>query len=309
MRSIGIDIGGTKIAGGIVLSDGTLEHKLRVPTPKDPQELVSAVIRMGQELLEHAPGAPVGVAVAGFLNKSRSLVLHSPNLDWPNAPLRDELSKGLGVEVTLENDANAAGWGEYRYGAGRGVLDMVLLTIGTGVGGAIITDGVLLRGGFGAGAELGHIKVVPEGGILCGCGQRGCLEQYGSGRALQRYLAEIAAFDPEGTAVAEVISEDGIVSAKDMARLVHEKDPGALKALDRLGTVLGTACASFQAVLDPAVFVLGGGVAELGEALLEPVRRAYVAALPGSGSGPKAEILMAQLGNDAGIIGAGAVAV
>lgn len=300
--NVGIDIGGTKIAGGVVDAAGGILDKRRVDTPVEVPALVDAVVAMAEELRSRHDVIAIGVAAAGFIDRDRSTVIHAPNIAWRNEPLRAVLESRLHAPVSIENDANAAGWGEFRFGAGRGRSHMVMLTMGTGVGGAVVSDGALYRGGFGSGGELGHVRFIRDG-LLCGCGQKGCLEQYASGRALQREAAEIAARGGIGQALADVRDADGTIHGTDISRLVQAGDPGALEALRRVASALGEACGGFQAVLDPEVFVIGGGVAQLGDAVLEPVRAAYAASLPGGGDRPTAEFAVARLGNDAGLIG------
>ncbi len=302
MLNVGIDIGGTKIAGGVVGPDGRIIDSLRVSTPSDTGALAVVVADMVSQLASRHDVHAVGVAAAGYIDRTRSVMLHSPNIDWQNEPLRAEFEARIGRPVTLENDANAAGWGEYRFGAGRGSTDMVMVTLGTGVGGAVVNDGRLLIGANGSAAELGHMRFV-RGGRPCGCGQSGCLEQYASGRALQRELADIADAGGIGDRVAAHQGADGIVHGGDLALLLDEGDAGALEAVRRVATALGEACGAFQAVLDPDVFVIGGGVADLGEVLLEPTRIAYDTSLPGFGDRPTARFVTATLGNDAGLVG------
>jgi glucokinase len=300
--NVGIDIGGTKIAGGVVDAAGGIIEKLRVDTPTDVGALVDAVVGMADALRSRHDVAGIGVAAAGFIDRERSTVIHAPNIAWRNEPLRAILEERLGAPVAIENDANAAGWGEFRFGAGRGRRDMVMLTMGTGVGGAVVADGALYRGGHGIGGELGHIRF-ERNGLPCGCGQNGCLEQYASGRALQREAAAIAAPSDLGTQLRAARGADGVIHGADISRLVLADDPGALEALRRVATALGEACGGFQAVLDPELFVIGGGVAQLGDVLLEPIRLAYETSLPGYGDRPVAEFAVARLGNDAGLIG------
>lgn len=302
MLNVGIDIGGTKIAGGVVAADGAIVEHLRVPTPTHPGELADAVAKMVAELSAHHDIHAVGVAAAGFIDVARTVILHAPNIDWTGEPLRDELERRIGRPVTLENDANAAGWAEYRFGAGRGIRHMAMLTLGTGVGGAVVVDGHLLVGGNGIAGELGHLRSVRDG-RRCGCGQRGCLEQYASGRALQREAEQIAADEAIGAALDAARGADGRVHGDAIAALVRAEDPGALAALGRVAAALGEACGQFQAILDPEVFVIGGGVAALGERLLDPTVAAYQRSVPGRGERPIASFALAQLGNDAGLIG------
>lgn len=302
MLNVGIDIGGTKIAGGLVTDDGRILEKVRVDTPHDTRALAQAVIDMARHFRSQHDIAAVGVAAAGFIDRDRAVVIHAPNIAWRNEPLKAALEAGIDLPVTIENDANAAGWAEYRFGAGRGVRNMVMLTMGTGVGGAIVLDGALFRGGHGIGGELGHIRFTRDG-LPCGCGQNGCLEQYASGRALQREANDIADGGGIGEALAALRVEKGSISGPSVSRLVLAGDPGATEALRRVATALGESCGGFQAVLDPELFVIGGGVAQLGDDLLAPVRLAYETSLPGYGDRPVADFAIAQLVNDAGVIG------
>jgi glucokinase len=304
VQAIGIDIGGTKIAGALVDEFGGIVDYQRVPTDAgDPRALERAAADMvaslaaGREL-------PVGVAAAGFIDAGQSIVYYAPNIRWRNEPFRQRLEERLHLPVIVENDANAAGWAEFRYGAGRLVSDMVMITSGTGVGGAIVADDRLLRGGFGVAGELGHLRVVPDG-LPCGCGARGCIEQYGSGRALLRMASAIADGGGIGTPLAEArAANGGALDGGIVAALVAEDDPGALAALRQLGSWLGQASASLAAVLDPQLFVFGGGVAQSGEKLLEPIRSAFLDHLPARGYHPEPAFAAAELGNDAGVVGA-----
>ena len=195
MHAIGIDIGGTKVAGALVNEAGGILRLERRPTPAgDPAAIVDVVVELVTELAEGQQIVAAGVAAAGFIDATQSVVYYAPNINWRSEPFRERLAARLpGLDVTIDNDANAAGWAEYRFGAGRGATDMTLLTIGTGVGGAVVADSRLLRGGFGAAGEIGHLRVVPDG-LPCGCGALGCIEQYGSGRALQRMVGIVLLF-------------------------------------------------------------------------------------------------------------------
>lgn len=309
MRAIGIDIGGTKIAGAVVDELGVIVAQDRRPTSaSDPQQIEDTVVQMVEHLTagEAARGqsiVAVGVAAAGFIDAAHSTVYYAPNINWRNEPFREKLERRLAVPIVIENDANAAGWAEFRFGAGRLVSDMVMLTIGTGVGGAIVSSDRLFRGGFGAGAELGHLRVVP-GGLPCGCGAHGCIEQYGSGRALLRIANELADAGGIGREFATLRARDGVLTGDHVAGLVVARDPGALSALRTLGTSLGHACASLAAVLDPQLFVIGGGVAQSGDVLLDPIKAAFLETLPARGYHPEPEFAIAELVNDAGVVGA-----
>jgi len=304
VHAIGIDIGGTKIAGALVDEQGTIIRSDRQPTtPGDTRAIEDAVVAMVQGLAEGEEVIAAGVAAAGFIDAAQSTVYYAPNINWRNEPFRDKLEARLDLPIIIENDANAAGWAEFRYGAGRPYTDMVTLTIGTGVGGAIVANDRLFRGGFGAGAELGHLRFVPDG-LPCGCGAHGCIEQYGSGRALLRIANEFADAGGIGLGLAAARAHKGKLSGKEVSRLIEDGDGGALAALRQVGGALGQACASLGAVLDPQVFVFGGGVAAAGELLLEPIRTAYLDHLPARGYHPEPDFAIAQLVNDAGVVGA-----
>ncbi|MBK5239242.1 MAG: ROK family protein [Actinomycetales bacterium] len=178
-----------------------------------------------------------------------------------------------------------------------------MLTIGTGVGGAIIIDGELFRGGFGAGAEIGHLRIERDG-LLCGCGARGCVEQYGSGRALLRFAAEISHDPVLGGKLAAYRQPDGTIDPAGVRKLLEVRDPGAMWALRSIGEWLGVACASLSAVLDPQLFVIGGGVAAAGDDLLSPIRASFLKNVSAKGFHPEPEFAIAELVNDAGVVGA-----
>lgn len=303
MHAIGIDIGGTKVAAALVDEEGAIVREERVPTPATTAELEDAVAGLITRMAAGESVTGVGVAAAGFIDVARSTVYYAPNIDWRDEPLRDKLEARVGLPVVVENDANAAGWAEFRFGVGRLISDMVMLTIGTGVGGAIISDDRLYRGGFGTAAELGHLRVVPDG-LPCGCGARGCIEQYGSGRALARMAGELADAGGIGQALADARSRSGRLGAAEISELVAAGDPGALAALAELGSWLGQACASLAAVLDPQLFVFGGGVSQLGDALLEPIVASFRDNLPARGYHPEPRFAIAELVNDAGVVGA-----
>lgn len=305
MHAVGIDIGGTKIAGALVDDSGRIVREARVPTPAaDGDDIIEAVVALVNELVDGVEAIGVGVAAAGFIDAQQSTIIYAPNISWRNEPLKAKLDAKLPIPVVIENDANAAGWAEFKFGAGRGTKHMAMLTIGTGVGGAVITDSKLVRGGFGIGGELGHIRVVPNG-LLCGCGARGCLEQYGSGTALLRSARELAnAGTDEGYLLRQLRSEAGELTGEQVYEAILQADPGALRLLADLGTWLGAAIASLTAVLDPELVVIGGGVSAAGDLLLDPIRVAYLENLPARGYRPELVIKTADFVNDAGVVGA-----
>ncbi|MBX3099628.1 MAG: ROK family glucokinase [Salinibacterium sp.] len=304
MHAIGIDIGGTKIAGAVVSETGDILVEDRVATQAgDSEAIIDAVVDMIERLAAGHSVTAAGVAAPGFIDSAQSTVYYTPNINWRNEPLRERLLARLTLDITIDNDANAAGWAEYRFGAGRNLNDMTMLTIGTGVGGAIVSQGRLFRGGFGTGAELGHLRVVPDG-LPCGCGARGCIEQYGSGRALLRMANEIADVGGIGLALADARNVHGHLDGAIVGDLIAAGDPGAVHALQQLGQWLGQACASLSAVLDPEVFVFGGGVSTAGDLLLDPIRESYRQNVPARGYHPEPDFVIAELVNNAGVVGA-----
>jgi glucokinase len=304
--TIGLDIGGTKISGGVIDGSGVILARGRKDTPAhDPAAIIQESVNLIRELsVEHEIDA-VGVACAGFIDRSRSTVLFAPNLAWRDEPFKQHLESVLHLPTILENDANAATWGEFRFGAATEADDMVLLTVGTGIGGGIVVDGVLMRGAFGVAAELGHMRVVP-GGIRCGCGNRGCWEQYASGSALVREARElIVSGTPHAARLGELCGGDpAALSGRDVTRAAVEGDPAAVELLADLGTWIGEGLASVAAILDPELIVLGGGVSEAGGLLIDPALAAFRRQLTGRGHRPEARFAVASLGNDAGMIGA-----
>ena len=289
MLAAGLDIGGTKIAAGVVDADGRVLTRRDVPTPVDDrQSLVDAIVGLAGDLAREHSVQAVGVGVAGLVDREGETVRFAAHLPFEGEPLRREVEEALGLPVVVDNDANAGGWAEARFGAARGAQDAVFVAVGTGIGGAIIIDGQVRRGWQGAAGEIGHL-IVERDGRACPCGSRGCWEQYGSGRALLR-AAEEAGFDvPHGAAVTAAAA-----AGDDRARQV----------LADIGGWIGVGIAGLVAVLDPEVVVVGGGVSAAGPLLLESARDSFRAYLTARVRRPEPPILLAELGPDAGLIGA-----
>jgi len=288
--ALGIDIGGTKIAGAVVTESGDILASARRPTDaSNPGAIISAVVDIVQELSPHPTGATVGVAAAAFMDRARERVYFAPNIAWENFPLKAELETALQRPVRLENDANAAGWAEFRFGAAKDAHSMIMLTMGTGVGGAVIDGGVLMVGGFGSAGELGHIVIEPNG-LECGCGNRGCLEQYASGTALMRLAQE------------RLGQED--LSPANLADLLAEGNPAAHEVFAEVCDSMGRGIASLVAVTDPETVVIGGGVAKAGAALGDLIQERFLAHYPAAKRKPTATVVVATLGNRAGVVGA-----
>lgn len=292
--------------GALVDAQGKVLEELRVPSPaQDPDLMVDTVVELINSLTAKATDviAGVGVAAAGFIDADQSHILYAPNLNWRNEPMRDRLQQRVTHPVFIENDANAAGWAEYKFGAGRGSKDMVMLTLGTGVGGAVIADYKLRRGGFGIGGELGHVRVVQDG-RLCGCGRKGCVEQYSSGTAVLKAAKKLAnSQGPMGQRLAE-LSGDKELTGHHVYQALLEGDPGALSVVRTAADYLAQAMGTIQAVLDPQVYVIGGGLSEAGDIILDPIREALGQNLPAKGFRPEPKIVAAQFTNQAGVIGA-----
>ncbi|MEP7035381.1 MAG: ROK family glucokinase [Dermatophilaceae bacterium] len=303
--TIGLDIGGTKINGGVIDGDGVILVKGRRDTPADaPDAIVQQAADLVRELSAGRTISAVGVACAAYINRSGSLVYFSPNIAWRDEPLKARLESAIDLPVVLENDANAAAWGEFRFGAASHVDDVVMVTVGTGIGGGVVINGVLLRGAFGVAAELGHMRVVPDG-LRCGCGNRGCWEQYASGSALVREARElVASGSPHAARLRELCAGDpAALTGPDVTRAAVEGDPAAAELLADLGSWIGEGAASVAAILDPGLIVLGGGVSDAGALLLDPARAAFRRQLTGRGYRPEAGLALASMGDDAGIIG------
>ncbi|MDX6330718.1 MAG: glucokinase, partial [Streptomycetaceae bacterium] len=194
--TIGVDIGGTKIAAGVVDEEGSILETVTVPTPSTPEGVVDAIAAAVRDVSTNHAVEAVGIGAAGYVDDKRATVLFAPNINWRHEALKDKVEQRVGLPVVVENDANAAAWGEYRFGAGQGHNDVICITLGTGLGGGIIIGNKLRRGRFGVAGEFGHIRMVPDG-LLCGCGSQGCWEQYASGRALVRYAKQRAVAQPE----------------------------------------------------------------------------------------------------------------
>jgi glucokinase len=310
--TIGVDIGGTKIAGGLVDLEGAVLARARRDTPaRSSDGIVAAIIEVVRDLIVVARDAglaapaAVGLGAAGLVDETRSIVRFAPNVSWLEEPLGPQVAAGCGLPTVVENDANAAAWGEFRYGAGRGAHTAVCVTVGTGIGGGIIHEDRLVRGSYGMAAEFGHVVRVPEG-RLCGCGRRGCWEQYASGNALLRVARELAA-ERRSEAGLLLALGDGTpegVTGQHVTTAARDGDPVALEAFARIGDNLGSGLADVAALLDPEIFVIGGGVSEAGDLLLIPARAAFEANLVARDHRPVARVVPAELGNDAGLVGA-----
>ena len=308
--AIGVDIGGTKVAAGVVDSSGRVLARARADTPERsvrPSVVEGTIVGVVGELLEEAGDrvAAVGIGAAGFVAADRATIVFAPHLSWRNEPLRERLGERLALPIFIDNDANAAIWAEGKFGAARGENHAMMITLGTGIGGGILMDGQILRGRFGIAGEFGHMQVV-RGGHRCECGNRGCWEQYASGNALVREARSlVAANSPLARDLYERVQGDpGRLAGPLVTEVAQGGDRTAVELLAEVGSWLGVGLANLAAAFDPGTFVIGGGVSAAGELLLEPARQAFRSQLTGRGFRPEARIVRAELGNEAGMIGA-----
>lgn len=292
--TIGVDVGGTKTLCAVVDESGAVVEASYAPTPDEAlgaAALEAAVVRAVEELAGGRPLAGVGVAAAGFVDTSRSRVVFAPHLAWRDSEVRTRLSSALGAPVALDNDANCAALAESEYGAAKGRSSALVITLGTGIGGAVLIEGRLWRGATGMAGEFGHMQVVPEG-RPCECGQVGCWEQYCSGRAVARAMG----LDPSSGVGATIAA--GAAAGDSSARAAYEE----------VGRWLGRGVTALVAAFDPEVVVVGGGAAAAGDLLLEPARQVLRTSLVGAGHRRPPDLVTAQLGPQAGAIGAALLA-
>ncbi len=305
MNAVGVDVGGTKIAAGVVTPEGEILDEVRYPTPSSGRRLVESIARAIAEVRDGYEVGGVCLAVAGLILAQKNTVIFSPNLRAVEGiPLKRELEPKIGLPLTVENDANAATWGEFRFGAGSEVDHLVFVALGTGVGGGVISHRVLLRGAQGSGGELGHVTIHATG-PRCACGNHGCLEALTSGTAIGRRAREVAVERP-GSALGRLAVQRKVLG-EDVTELAQKGDEAALSVLEETGTWLGVGLAGFVNVFNPEVVVIGGGAAKAGELILKSARReVYLRAR--SPSRDLAEIKAATLGPKSGVLGAAALA-
>lgn len=305
-RGLGIDIGGTQLRAALVAEDGTVLTRDRRPTPADdPGSLVPTLVELIGAIWEGCgEHEPVGIGIAGLVTADGT-VRYGPNIGIRDLPLARILGEALDAEVLVANDASVAALGEQRAGAGVDRGDLVLVTLGTGVGGGVVIAGRLLTGATGFAGELGHV-IVDEGGRPCPCGNRGCVEAYASGSAIGA-LARDRLVDP--TTVTRLRDLDH-VAGPDVTSAAHEGDTVAIEVLEEAGRWLGVALASLVNVLDPELILLGGGAAAAAAPwMLEPARVAMAERLVGSAFRDAPPVALAVLGDDAGVVGAGLLAL
>jgi glucokinase len=309
-QAVGIDIGGTKIAAGVVTGDGRILDRTRVPTPPDDEAAtLAALLAVVDQLRARNPGAEaIGLGAAGLVEWPGGNARWAPHNTYRRLELRRLLHERTGLPTVVDNDANAAAWAEARFGAGAGSHDLVLVTVGTGIGGGLVLGGRLYHGEHGFAGELGHMVVDPDGD-LCACGNHGCLEAMASGSTLGRLGREAATADPEGRLAALATLAGGPVTGEVVFAAATEGDTAALALFERIGHWLGIGIASLVTIFDPDLVVVGGGVAATGELLLRPARASFERYAHGRAHRDLPPVVPARLGPDAGLVGAATLAL
>ena len=309
--AIGIDAGGTKVAGLLVEpgNGGRILDRREVPTPaEDAEATVRAIVALARDLMSGRDDVrAVGMGAAGMVDLD-GVMRYAPNVAWREFPLARRVGQAVGLPTVVDNDANVAAWGEFRFGAGKDSTDMLLVTVGTGIGGGIVLGGKLLRGAHGFAAEIGHIIVEP-GGPRCGCGNQGCWEQVASGRAIDRLGRQAAREHPEALIVELAGGDPDLVTGPVVSAAARQGDSLATRILAEVGRRLGEGIAGLVNVLDPDLVVIGGGAIEAGDFLLEPARRSFAGTVEAPEHRPEVPIVSARLGNDAGAVGAADLAL
>ena len=305
MNVIGVDVGATKLAAGVVSPGGEVLNRVRLPTANSPEGLLETIVRAISEVGEGYEVGAVCLTVPGNVLSAKNMVLFSPNLHAiEGIPLKDEIEPRIGLPLTVENDNNAAAWGEFRYGAGSGAEHFVYVGLGTGIGGGIVIHGELLRGAQGSAGELGHVTINPTG-PRCACDNRGCLEAYSSGSAIERRAREVAAEQPY-SALGRLASERRVLG-EDVGRLAREGDEASLSVLEEAGRWLGIGLAGFVNIFNPEVVAGGGGVMASGDLILKPAREEVHLRARSPGR-DLVEVRQATRGADSGVLGAAALA-
>ena len=302
--TIGIDIGGTKISAGVVDSSGNLIDSSKCSTPAEGgKDLISSVVNLVKELNKKYEIKGIGISIAALISSDYGTIVGAPNIaNLSKLNFANEIKEEFKLPIIIENDANSAMWAEFKFGNAKGLNPVMFFIIGTGVGGGLVIDGKLFKGANGIGAEFGHMCVVPNG-LLCGCGAKGCIEQYASGGALIRYANEALLANPDKSE--EVLSfGEGKLSGTALTKAAKAGNELALAAFSKQADWLGLACASYSLIIDPQAIIIGGGVVDAGELFLAPVRAAMRKYMPFAESHVPPKIVAAKFGNDAGLIGA-----
>jgi len=304
---VGVDLGGTTIKLAFISMQGDIIEKWEIPTNKKDNTIVvdiaQTISQKAEEIgISFSQLGGIGMGAPGPVELETGLVYSAVNLGWENYPLKEELEKVTGLRAIIDNDANIAALGEMWKGAGNEARDLICVTLGTGVGGGIIANGEIIHGTLGAGGEIGHITSIPEGGAPCNCGKTGCLETIASATGIVRIAVEYIQQSEVDTPLTEKYKEFGVISAKDVFDFAREGDEIGQKVIDTMAFHLGLAIANLANGTNPEKIVIGGGVSKGADVFLHKVKEFFVKfAFPTVAKG--AEIKVATLGNDAGVIG------
>jgi glucokinase len=304
--TVGIDIGGTKVLGAVVDPAGQVLALDRRPTEgHDVRKVEDTIVDLVGGFARQYDVAAVGIGAAGFVDVTRTIVMFSPHLDWRREPLRARVAERIRLPVVVDNDANTMALAECRFGAGRGHRFVLCVTLGTGIGGALVLDNRVYRGANGMAGEFGHMQVVPEG-HWCECGNRGCWEQYASGNALLRDARELVrSSSPMSHRLRTLVHGDAdALDGPQITEAARDGDPLSIELLADVGRWLGVGLAGMAAAFDPGCIIIGGGLSEAGDLLIGPTRLAFSRSLTGRGHGSEPVIAQAELGPNAGFIGA-----
>lgn len=307
---VGIDLGGTFVKGGVVDEQGNILYQDKVPTEREKgaQKVIDNMARLVEMVLQGANVAKaqtvgIGVGVPGMIDSKAGVVIYTNNLDWHDIPLAKEMEKRTGLSVSIANDANVATLGEVKFGAAKNYDNAIMLTLGTGVGGGIVIDGKLVEGNKSAGAELGH-TVICVGGEQCTCGRKGCLETYASATALIRDTKRAMQANPESK-MWEIGSLDAVTGKT--AFDYKDQDESAKAVVEKYIEYLGQGIANMANIFRPNVVILGGGVCAQGDALIKPVQAVLDRDIYAGTLGPSVQVIVAELENSAGLLGAAAL--
>lgn len=310
MYSIGVDLGGTNIKAGIVDENGKILAKSSIPTIKERvaelviDDMAGQIKKLiADNKIEYGDILGIGVGSPGAINSADGVVDYSNNLNWSDVHLAEQLNKFINLPVMVSNDANVAALGETLFGVGKKYSSTVLITLGTGVGGGIVLDNKLFEGNQSKGAELGH-TVLEVGGEECTCGRRGCWEAYSSATALIRDTKRAMEANPDSSMWEEVSGDLDRVSGKTAFDCAKKGDMSAKMVVDKYILYLAEGITNFANILRPQAIILGGGVCAQGDYLLKPVKEYVEKYKYGFQNSPVVDILIAALGNDAGIVGA-----
>lgn len=305
---VGVDLGGTTIKIAFITLDGHIVEKWEIPTniDQDGKNIVSDIALSLKSKLDELSEpkeklAAIGMGAPGFIDMKTGFIYHAVNIGWRDYPLKEELEKATGLSVTVDNDANIAAIGEMWRGAGEGEGNLLMVTLGTGVGGGIIVNGHIMHGTNGMAGEIGHITSIPDGGAPCNCGRTGCIETIASATGISRIAKEKAIKDTTSS-LYKILEQNGDIQAKDVAEAAEKGDQVAIETLEEVTYHLGLVIANLANSINPGKIVIGGGVSKAGNTLMKRLQERFEHfALPRVAEG--AELKVATLGNDAGVIG------